>query len=313
MKIVFFGLGSIGQRHARLIQDNFKHELLAFRSGKSTSKNELNIKEVYTLREVLGWKPDLAFITNPTSEHMKYMIFCAKNGINLFIEKPISHNLKGLADFLKYVKKNEVKTYIAYCLRFHPGIIWLKEYLKDNRPIHVNVYASSYMPNWRKNVKNHLNHYSSKKETGGGVVLELSHEIDYLYWLFGDFLSVKLNSKKISDVTRDSEDFIDALIKFNEKMFGNLHINFYSNFARREVVVDFEDHSVIVDLISNNIRIIKNNEKDRVIEFKIDRDYIYLEQLKYFFSNIERDRMMNDLFDSLNVFKHIMRIRKVVE
>jgi|APSaa5957512622_1039677.scaffolds.fasta_scaffold31810_2 predicted dehydrogenase len=313
MKIVFFGLGSIGERHARLLKEHFKHDLLAFRSGKSTNKNKLGIKEVYTLKEVVAWKPDLAFVTNPTSEHMRYLIFCAKNGIDLFIEKPISHTTKGLAELVKYVKKNKIKTYVAYCLRFHPGIIWLKDYLSKNKPIHTNVYASSYMPNWRQNVKNHLNHYSAKKSMGGGAILELSHELDYLYYLFGLFKELKVNSRKISNVTLDSEDFIDALIKFDDKLFGNLHINFYSAFARREIVVDFEDHSVVVDMVANESRIIKTGKKDKVKKFKLERDDIYIDQLKYFFSNLGKGRMMNDLEDSLEVFKYIMKAKEGVK
>jgi len=189
----------------------------------------------------------------------------------------------------------------------------LKDYLSKHKPIHANVYASSYMPNWRANVKNHLNHYSSKKNMGGGVILELSHELDYLYYLFGVFKELKVNSRKISNVTRDSEDFIDALIKFNDKLFGNLHINFYSAFARREIVVDFEDHSAVVDMVANEARIIKTGKKDKVKKFKLERDDIYIDQLKYFFSNLGKERMMNDLGDSLEVFKYIMKAKEGIK
>ena len=41
--------------------------------------------------------------------------------------------------------------------------------------------------------------YASKKELGGGVVLTCIHEIDYMYWLFGDIKEVFSLTGKFSD------------------------------------------------------------------------------------------------------------------
>ena len=122
MKILFFGLGSIGKRYAKLIKDNYNHELYAFRHDKNQVGNELNIKEIYKIDQIDEIKPDIAFITNITASHLKYANICAEKGIDLFIEKPLSHDDVGLDDFKKIVKENNVNIYVAYCLRFHPVI-----------------------------------------------------------------------------------------------------------------------------------------------------------------------------------------------
>ena len=307
MKIVFFGLGSIGKRHARLIQENFDHSLLAYRSSRNSEKNELGIDEVYDLNEVLRWKPDVAFITNPTSEHTEYGIFCAKNGINLFIEKPLAMDSEGISDLIERVRVNNVKTYVAYCLRFHPGIIWLRKYLRQNKPVHVTVNASSYLPSWRPGI-DHFKQYSAKRSLGGGVVLDLSHEIDYLYYLFGDIRNIKTNSRKISDVTVDSEDFADILLEFDNGVFGNLHMNFLSRLNRREIVVDFIDRTIIVDLVTNKI-LIKKDGEEREIKFNINMDDVFISQLKYFFNNLNIG-LMNDVHESVKVFNGILKIKE---
>ena len=306
MKIVFFGLGSIGKRHARLIQEYFDYSLLAYRSSRNVKKNELGIDEVYDLNDVLKWKPDVAFITNPTSEHTDCALFCAKNGINLFIEKPLAMDSEGISDLIEEVKLNNVKTYVAYCLRFHPGIVWLRDFLKQNNPIHVTVNASSYLPFWRPGT-GHLERYSAQKDLGGGVILDLSHEIDYLYYLFGGIKDMKVNSKKISDVTVDSEDFADVLLEFDNGVFGNLHMNFLSRLNRREIIVDFKDKTIIIDLVVNKI-LIKGN-MDEEINFDGNMDGVFISQLKYFFDNLNGG-LMNDIYEGEKIFKDILRIKE---
>ena len=89
LTLVFFGLGSIGSRLARLIGDNFNYNLYAFRSKKN-NPNDLGIDEIFEKSEIEHLSPNVAFITNPTSLHMDTAIQSASMGMHLFIEKPLS-------------------------------------------------------------------------------------------------------------------------------------------------------------------------------------------------------------------------------
>ena len=142
MKIVVFGLGSIGKRHIGLLKEETGHELFIFRSGKGGIGNEFGLPELFDLDEVSRLGPEIAFITNPTSCHLKYALFCAERGIHVFLEKPISNNQRGINELVDLAKKNNVTVYTAYCLRFHPVIKWLKEYLLENQVIHASVHTS---------------------------------------------------------------------------------------------------------------------------------------------------------------------------
>ena len=122
-KIAFFGLGSIGKKHAKIIMENYDFELIAYRTRKGQEKNKLEIMEFETYDEIFSQKPDIAFITNPTFLHAETALKCVKNDIALFIEKPISHNLKNLDQLEKEIAKRKIYSYIAYHLRFHPVLI----------------------------------------------------------------------------------------------------------------------------------------------------------------------------------------------
>src|SRR3989344_7928398 len=108
MKIIFFGLGSIGQRHAKILLKGYSHDLYAFRSGVSNEPNPLGIKELSTWEEVSSLRPDVAFITNPTSLHIEIALKCAELDCKLFIEKPVGKDLEGLVKLLEVVKKRSL-------------------------------------------------------------------------------------------------------------------------------------------------------------------------------------------------------------
>src|SRR5437868_582658 len=137
MKILFFGLGSIGSRHIRILQKKYSHQLFAFRSKKTSIKNELRVKEIYSWEEVEKINPDIAFITNPTALHLDTAALCAELGIKLFIEKPIRSSSKGLNKLQKIVREKNLVTYVAYNLRFHPVLNELKKYFSEHDFLHL--------------------------------------------------------------------------------------------------------------------------------------------------------------------------------
>jgi predicted dehydrogenase len=145
---------------------------------------------------------------------------------------------------------------------------------------------------------------------GGGVILDLSHEIDYLYYLFGNIKTIKANAKKIGNITKDTEDFADILLELDTGIFCNVHLNCFSRLKCREILLDFTDQTVRADLVTNTIEILKKDGRKR-ITFDFTRDDMFLSQLQYFFTNLKKKTMMNNLDESIPVFNTIMKIKKV--
>ncbi|MBU1122821.1 MAG: Gfo/Idh/MocA family oxidoreductase, partial [Candidatus Omnitrophica bacterium] len=255
MKIIFFGLGSIGNRHAKIMMDDSTHELIAFRSSEENQGNLLNIEEVYSWDEVRKIKPDIAFITNPTFLHVETAIRCARLNMKLFVEKPIGSSLKNIDLLLEEVKKRKLVSYVAYNLRFHPVIFFLKEYLKNKKVLHVNIFNSSYLPDWRQD-RDYRKYYSVSKEKGGGVILDLSHEFDYVEYLFGGIKSIKGDFGRAADITEDAEDFMNAIV-YTGDLCVNLHQNLFRFNRERTIKIDCSDEFIFADLIAGEIKFIK--------------------------------------------------------
>lgn len=307
-KILFFGLGSIGQRHARLIRKRFNHTLFAYKSNNKSILHELSIKNVSSLKEIQTIKPDIGFITNPTNLHIETAILCAQNNMHLFIEKPIDSSIDNLDKLVQLVKKRNLTTYIAYNLRFSPVIQELQKLTSMIHPYHIRVVCSSYLPNWRKKT-DHLQSYSSYKKMGGGVLLDLSHDLDYLSYITQcNIRCISSHIAKQATVTNDSEDFADLFFKISN-FYANVHLNIFSNNTQRQVYIDSKEISIIGDLIDNTIKTSSQGKVTDLIKYSETNDSIYMKQLEYFFSNINNPSIMNNIEEASTLFSEIIKIR----
>ncbi|OGE30444.1 hypothetical protein A3C59_00465 [Candidatus Daviesbacteria bacterium RIFCSPHIGHO2_02_FULL_36_13] len=303
MKIIFFGLGSIGQRHANILLKDYTHDLYAFRSSAKSKPNELGIKELYSWDELEKLKPDVAFITNPTSLHIETAIKCAEFGCKLFIEKPIGSSLKDFEKLKKIVKSKKIVTYIAYNLRFHPIILKLKKNIENKKILHARVVCTSYLPTWRPD-RDFLKGYSANTNMGGGVILDLSHELDYISYLLGDINKMTGTYSKRSNVTVDAEDFVDYLLETKTTPV-NIHINFLSQLRQRYIQIDFDQLTIIADLIDSEIREYKNDILHKTEKVDYQKGQEYSDQIKYFLDNIDNPSMMNNLSEASGLFEKI--------
>lgn len=302
--IVIFGLGSIGLRYADMLSKISGLELLAFRSGCHTGKNNLGIEEIRTWTEVASAAPFAAVIANPTYLHVETALKAAKLGIHLFIEKPLSSDLRGLARLKKICQTKHLTCYMAYCLRFHPVIKKVRELLLNKQPQHVQVVCSSFLPDWRGGKET----YSSFRNQGGGVLLDLSHELDYVGYLFGPISKITGVFGKAGNVTRDSEDYADLLIKARNAIPVSVHLDYLSQNNERNLKIAFDGGYLYGDLLENRLTYYYQGKK-KVFRFKTDRNIYLAEQFKYFLDNIGNPLIMNNLAESGKLLEMILELK----
>ena len=298
MKILIVGLGSIAQKHVNALrQIKPDIELIALRTG-DIKPSLPGISNIYHLDEV---SHDVAFaiISNPTSKHLGTIRELTSLKIPLFIEKPPLATLDGASEVVEYLNREGVITYTAFNFRFHPILQWLKENIKDKRVIEVQAYCGSYLPNWRPNV-DYRKVYSSKKELGGGVHLDLIHELDYITWLFGKPLAVQGYTAKVSDLEIDSPDVAHYWLQY-AAMNASIILNYYRKDSKRSLEVVLDDVTWYVDLINYRVT---DSSGNVLFEAVPDVLNTYVSQMRYFISCLETgEKPMNDLSESIETLK----------
>ena len=222
MKILLIGLGSIGMRHLKHLQNMPGLELASLRSKKGELKKESGIFEFYDLSQALEFKPSGVIISNPTSMHVQTALPFLKENIKVLIEKPISVSIKN-AELLRPFKS---LIRVAYCMRFSSVNHFLKEKFTKDEPFKIGFKRSFYLPNWHP-YADYRKEYTALKSLGGGVIRTLSHEIDIsLHW-FGEPTKVEGVVDQISFLEIDTDDYAFFSTK-NNRTRVNFELDFFS-------------------------------------------------------------------------------------
>ena len=143
---------------------------------------------VSSIHEALLCRPDAAVIASPAPCHIETATPLAKAGVHLLVEKPISSSTAGVSALIEICRAQGVVLMTGYNLRFLACMQRFKELLSENRAgriLSVRAEVGQYLPSWRPD-SDYRRQVSAQAALGGGALLELSHEIDYLRWLFGE-------------------------------------------------------------------------------------------------------------------------------
>ena len=316
MNILILGLGSIGQRHLRnIIKIDKNIEIYAFRRYLKTptlnNKNQIlkkslnekyNIKYVSSLNNVKKFGIKAAIICTPSSFHVKEAIILVKQGISIFVEKPLSSNLNGIKKLKDLIKSKNVIGMMGYQLKFCPIINKLRDIIlskKYGKPKYVYIHHGEHIKNFHK-YENYNNLYASKRKLGGGVILTQIHEIDYLFYIFYNFDLIKVNSfsGKLTNLKIDVEDTLIShfiLKKNNNRLFGSLHLNYYEIPRKRKINIIFENSKISADLVDQKIKIYSEN-KTKILKLKYERNDLFLKEMKYFLDKIKDNKKINKVY-----------------
>ncbi len=232
MKFLIAGLGSIGRRHFRNLIALGEKDIILLRTHKATlPDDELAGYPVETdLDEALkNHKPDAVIIANPTSMHLDVAIPAAQAGCHILLEKPVSHSLDRL-DILQSAAQNSgSKILVGFQFRYHPTLNKARELIQSNalgQILSVHAHWGEYLPQWHP-WEDYRQSYAARADLGGGVIITLTHPLDYLRYLLGDVESLWSFNGHISPLEVNVEDVAEIGLKFTNGAVGGVHVNYF--------------------------------------------------------------------------------------
>lgn len=299
MKVLIIGLGSIANKHVdALYKIDSKVEIYALRRDES-SRNIDGIINIFKYEDIYNIKPDFCIISNPTEAHYSSIRTIFDFKIPLFIEKPLFSNI-GLDEesLVLDIKKSLVPNYVACNLRFHNCLIYSEEFIKSKRINEVNVYCGSYLPDWRPG-QDFRKVYSANKEMGGGVHIDLIHELDYVVWHYGYPIKTNRQTSNKSSLKISAVDYANFLLEYNE-FNVNVVLNYFRRDPKRFMEVVCEDGTLMVNLLEN--KVIWNDEV--VYESSKSMQDTYLEQMKFYLNSVlTQEVSFNDVEEAYEILK----------
>ena len=302
MIILIIGLGSIGKKHVDAIYAlKLSVTIYALRGAEASYGSYKEVINISSVAEIQT-KIDFIIISNITSAHEATIMNVLELDCPIFIEKPVLSDLENASVISAKLKQKHILTYVACNLRFHSGLQFLKKYLDQKKPRinEVNIYCGSYLPDWRRAI-DFRESYSAKSEQGGGVHLDLIHELDYCTWLFGFPEKVVSMKRNVSSLSIDAVD--NARFEFSYANFtAGLNLNYYRRDPKRTIEIITSEDSILLDLNRNKIQLLGSGEV--LYEKHFEMKDTYENQMRYFVDVINsKKQTVNDFDYAVKVLK----------
>ena len=339
MKILFLGLGSMGQRHLQNIQKLQKEKRLpgnleffglvrpedihrVVKEGQEKRVADIGrhygMTTITSLAAAKKIQPDMVFVTNPSSLHISSALDFAALGSDLFIEKPLGHTLAGLNKLERMVRRKKLITMVGFQTRFNPVIERVKDLIekKKDKIISAAFEWNTFLPVHHR-YENYSKGYAARKDLGGGVVLGLIHEIDLLYYLLGFPKKTFAVGGKLSDLKMNVEDTVAATLMYNRK--GKvLPVTLRLSYAQTKEIRTFQfqctDSTLFVDSMVNSYAMY--GKEGELIEEKTDpttRNELFEAEILHFFDCVKRRKETKiSIFEARKSLEMALAIKKQI-
>jgi predicted dehydrogenase len=305
VRVLFCGLGGIGQRHLRnlrsLAGDQLEVHAYRVRRQHHKLRDNLSIEEsadletdygivVHTdLAAALATRPEAVFVCNPSSLHTPVGLAAARTGAHIFMEKPVSSSMDGLIELSRIIEAKNLICHVGYQFRFHPGLIHIKNLLDQDffgNLISVRAEIGEHLPNWHR-YEDYREMYAARNDLGGGVLLSQIHEMDLIYWYFGLPETVLCRGGRLSRLELDVEDTATSLMQFDGKA-GRFPLALHQDFVQAPPTRTFKivgDRGIAtIDLIANRLTVYDRHgeaqETPNLSNFQ--RNDLFLAQTRHF-------------------------------
>lgn len=309
MRILFCGLGSIGQKHLRNLDKALSARGIAFtvdalRATDTPLPDDIAamLSHTYSSAQTLPGGYDIAFVTNPTALHAQTLRDIGGIAQSIYIEKPVFSDPDTDIDALGL---GGGVYHVACPLRFHPVVQRIKALAEVERPAAVRAVCSSYLPDWRPGADYRAG-YSARRELGGGVALDLIHEWDYLCWIFGMPDEVAGFRGHLSGLDIDSDD-VAVYVARTPGTVLSLQLDYIGRPPMRGIELFGDGGNVRGDILANTVAL-----ADGSVETLPPRD-IHLADVDYFLQCVldGRAETMNPPRHALAVLRVALAAREV--
>ncbi len=234
LKVLVLGCGSIGRRHA----SNASAQSVVGIHDPDGSRAETVASDIggvafSTIDEAFAWAPDAAVVAVPTSDHATVASACIQHGIRTLVEKPIAHEREPAEAMLAQADEANVPVFVGCNMRFHPGPTTLMSALERvGKPLFLRAHFGNYLPNMRPG-RDYRELYCARRASGGGVILDSIHEVDYAAWLLGPITKVRSAAGRLSDLDIDVEDYAVLALEHDNGARSEIHLDYLQRVKRR--------------------------------------------------------------------------------
>jgi len=309
IKSIVVGYGSAGQRHCNNL------ESLGYEVAIVSSFNTVKYDRYEDLSKAIDSEnPNFVVIASPNYRHVQELEECITKKIPCLIEKPLSTSLKKLKNIIDHDRILSSEYRVAYLLRYHPFVQRALIDIEKIKPVfQASLRYGNYLPWWRPGT-DYRNSYSSKESEGGGVLFDLSHEVDLITYFFGPVNKLLGITRKISSLEITSNDLCVVMFEMKSGQFVELSLDYFNKIPERKIIINGSKGTIKIDLI-NSVYKIYNNGRLKIDRCDLDLNHLFKKEI-YDFAEKRIECLLPDLNESmktLSIFDAVKESNKLQE
>jgi predicted dehydrogenase len=228
--------------------------------------DELGVFGSPDLVQALRTHPDVVLICTPPALHIEQCLAAVHAGAHVFVEKPLTNSLKDIDELAGLAREKKRIVQVGYNLRFIPALQALKALVHSRElghPLWARFEFGQYLPDWRP-WQDYRQGYTARKELGGGIILDASHEIDLALWLLGKPIELCCMAGKTSDLQMDVEDTATLLLRFESGAQADIHVDCVQREYSRGIKISFEKGTASWSWPENVLRLFSVDTGERI-------------------------------------------------
>lgn len=265
LSVAIVGFGSAGSRALQVLRElRPEGQFLVVSRLAATGEG---FRSTSSLDDVFAFAPDAVIVAGPATTRTELLRQIGTLGVPVFIEKPLAHTLGDAVAVLDLLGPTVERSQVGYNLRFSESLIAFRDLVRGGqfgRVLRFTAETAQYLPDWRPD-KDYRETVSARADLGGGVLLELSHELDYLRWIFGEWDWVSAWTGRTSSLEIDVEDTALLTIgiesdQASAQVVGQLSLDFVRRDKMRTITAVCEGGTLRWDGIAGMVEVYEPSE-----------------------------------------------------
>jgi len=295
-RVLLISLGSIGVRHLCNLRRLYPDTRIAVLRRPGADADEARAagadEVLHSLKDALAFAPDAGIVASPAPFHVEAAEALARAGVPLLIEKPLADEPAPAAVLVRLCCENSVTLAVGYNLRFLPSLRAAREQIAQGaigEVFSVRAEVGQYLPDWRRGT-DYRQGVTAQAKLGGGVLLELSHEIDYLLWMFGMPSKVTAVGGRSGQLDIDVEDIVELTMQYEQPWrLLSVHLDMLQRRPYRRCRIVGTQGSIEWDALADAVRLDRLQEEvPRLLQdvTLTDKNDMYIDELRDFFAAV---------------------------
>lgn len=239
--ILIVGAGSVGKRHAGNLRtlgctvsgmDPRGDRAIEFARSHPGATAYPSLEAA-----LAGGRFDGAVVCSPTAFHVDQCLVLLERGLPLLLEKPVAKSLTDAERLSAALAAADSRLLLGYTWRWWPPLARVRELLAQRvvgQLHHVDFIMSAHLADWHP-YEPLGDFFMSSAELGGGALLDESHWLDLMAWMFGPPDSLFAQVETIGGLDISSDDNVDMLLSYPDGLRVHVHLDLYGRPHRKEI------------------------------------------------------------------------------